>query len=108
MTRSKRSRAVLHAEELDAAVTELLEFGRARGERLRAVRAEKASGKTPAVVEAPDVEHLLADELRSALEDEIVPAVETEASGSIVQWELDRELIKKALVGLKIPALRNI
>lgn len=54
------------------------------------------------------MEHLLADELRSALEDEVVPAVETEPSAGIVKWELERELIKKALVGLKLPVLRDI
>lgn len=101
---SRRARAVLHAEELDAAIAELLDYGRERGERLRALGGGEREPLTP----SPDVSPLLAEELRSALEDEVVPAVETEANSGIVQWELDRELAKKALVGLKLPMLREL
>jgi hypothetical protein len=46
------------------------------------------------------------ERLRTALEDEVVPAVEL-TGDQINPYDFDRELIKKALVGLKTDALKK-
>lgn len=95
-------RAVLHAEDLDAAVLSLIGEAKAMGEAIRAKSHREAA---PAV--SADIDHILSDSLRQALEDEVVPAVETK-QGGLDAVEVEHEVIKKALVGLKVSTLRRL
>lgn len=98
-------RVVLHAEDLDAAVEEALEFARERGEAIRGAHPDRVYTTRE---DKPDVTAALGEALRAALEDEIVSAVETDEGTGILEWEYEREVIKKALVGLKRVELKNI
>jgi hypothetical protein len=75
-------------------------------------RAERSRSKPGPVSlqtpRKPNIRSLLRDDLRAALEDEIIPVVEPGNQRVILQREMDEEVIKKALVGLKLPTLRQI
>lgn len=101
-----RETQVVRPEELDQEVEEILEFARERGRRVR--NANKGRVYTLEHPDIPKTDGLLRDEIKAALEDEIVPAREITAEGGILPWELNHELVKKALVGLKIPSLKFI
>jgi hypothetical protein len=102
---SVTGRAVVHTEEIAAAVDHAVELARRWAEELRAAHPER---EYVLEAEKPDVTAALGDVLRAALEDEVVPATEVASKSEIVAWELDRELIKKALVGLKRDELKTI
>ncbi|MEX1009024.1 MAG: hypothetical protein WD271_14425 [Acidimicrobiia bacterium] len=55
----------------------------------------------------PSVDAALSAQLRDVLEDEIVPATELE-DAKILPVELDHEVIKKALIGLKLETLKRV
>lgn len=98
-------RVVVHTEEITAAVDRAAQLAQRWAEEIRRANPEREY-----VLEAdkPDVTAALGDVLRAALEDEVVPATEVASESEIVAWELDRELIKKALIGLKRDELRTI
>lgn len=100
--------SVVHAEDLDAQVRELLQMAKAEGQAIRrATQAE--TRKVYRIVPRPDIDELLVDDLKRALEDEIVPAIPVRGGSERIQpWDLDREVMKKALVGLKAPSLRQL
>jgi hypothetical protein len=56
----------------------------------------------------PDITDLLRNEIVSALEDEVMPATEAVSEHGILDWELQREVAKKALVGLKLHKLKEL
>lgn len=94
---------VRHTEDFDAQIDQILALARERGEAIR--RRNKGVYRR---VKTPNISDLLRDELRQILEDEIVPATAEVPVRAIMDWEYHQELIKKALVGLKLPALRDI
>jgi hypothetical protein len=99
--RRPAGRILIHAEDLDATLNRLLAAADAITDEF-----PSEVGEAPPE-EPPDFTPYLHADLKAVLEDEIVPAVET-ADGEIREPELQRELIKKALVGLKMPVLRDI
>lgn len=98
----RRSRAVMRTEDINEAVQQLLSEAEAEGARLRDRLGQ--SKKDPRV---PDIDVHLRAGLRTALEDEFLPAVEA-SNGKIREWEFEREIVKKALVGLTAAALKDI
>ncbi len=99
-------RRLASSEEIDAQVSDLMKFARERGKQIR--DAHKGRVYTLAHRLVPGDGELLASQLREALEDELVEAAPVTDEGGISPWELDHELMKKALVGLKLPGLRNV
>ena len=55
----------------------------------------------------PDITERLRQKLKAHFEDEIVPAIPSEGGGYIDETELNHELAKKALIGLKLSRLRE-
>ena len=101
-----QSLPVVHLEELERSVDDLLSFAREQGQLVR--RMNPSLVYTTHHPDVPAESDLLREDLLLALEDEIVPAPEITDSGGILPWELDHELVKKALIGLKLPSLRNV
>jgi hypothetical protein len=101
----RRRKAVLHGEELERAVADFLEVAEAEAGRIRNRNRGRVYRRKPE--RQSNVSALLAESLRGVLEDEVVPAVATPGS-KILPTEFERELIKKALVGLKSDGLRTI
>lgn len=102
---TKKQRTLIKAEDLDAAIDELLSTARARGRGLRQAGRGRIFTQRP---DKPVIDELLRADLRAALEDELLPAVEPGSNVSIDPDELSREVIKKALVGLKLATLREV
>lgn len=103
----KRESSVMRSEELDAAVDELLQLAQSEGKALRH-RGPKGRVFITDRPDKPKIDELLRRTLRTALEDEVVPAVALPSGGSIDPAELHREVIKKALVTLKLSTLRQL
>ena len=103
--KDKRERIVLHGEDLDAAVRDLNEFIKRQAEALRRDSPDRSFSVSK---RKPNIDALFEEHLRAALEDEIVPAVQTDEQNVIQPPDLDRELIKKALAGLRLDTLRKI
>ncbi|NIZ91565.1 hypothetical protein [Kineococcus rubinsiae] len=95
---------VVTKEELDDAAHDLIELAKARGMELRRLPGRRVFTSSP---NTPSIDELLRDNLRTALEDEVIAANPT-ADGEIDGNELDHELIKKALIGLRLSALRSV
>lgn len=98
---SHMRRAILD-KELDDHIAELMHFAAEAGYSLARI-----AGRDGAPVASPDVQEELEAQLRATLEDEIVPVHEIHLGG-IDQGEVDREIVKKALVGLKLATLKKI
>jgi hypothetical protein len=106
----KQSAKVIPVEDFSAEVDELLRYATERG---KAGRQTRVSGRRAGPVrtiraDKPDINRLLREELVSFLEDEVVPAVTPAPDGGILDWELQREITKKALIGLKVQKLRTL
>lgn len=100
----RRTRTVLHGEELERTVRELSDFAQERALELRRRSSHLVRQSSP---RKPEIDDALTHRLRAALEDEVVPAVQT-SDGRILPEEFDRELIKKALASLKAEGLRKV
>nr|WP_090281492.1 hypothetical protein [Mycolicibacterium komanii] len=55
----------------------------------------------------PDFSQLLRDDLRRYFEDEVIPAVPSPSGGLVDETELRHEVAKKALIGLRVSALKR-
>lgn len=95
-------RAWLTEESLDQTVDELLELAAQRGRQLRELQGNEPSEAS----QLPGIDLQLRRALRRSLEDEIVP-VSQGRDGEIDAYEVEHEIIKKALVGMKMSALRE-
>lgn len=103
----EKPKELIPAEEISAEVDELLGYA---FERAKAV-SRRQPGRAPVRTtrkDKPDISQLLRDELLVILEDEVAPAVEADPNRGILDWELQREVAKKALVGLKLDKLRQL
>ncbi|UXM91110.1 hypothetical protein [Paenarthrobacter sp. JL.01a] len=89
-------------DDLQAHVTQLYKLATDLGAALREESVEPLSS-----VLVPDISDKLEAAIRESLEDEIVPITEIQ-NGGIDDSEVDREVIKKALVSLKLATLRKI
>lgn len=102
MSTGSQGRRVILDKEFDDHVTELMQFAMEAGRSMsRTSASEEVSSSSP------EIQQQLEDQLRVALEDEIVPAHEIHLGG-IDQGEVEREIVKKALVGLKMATLKKI
>ena len=99
------NREVVPAETLSEVADEMLGLARQAGQKLRARSKGKVYVAKPGTPTVDDeaFKALLVD----ALEDEFIPAVETD-DDRIQPSDLDHELIKKALVSLKLKGLRKV
>lgn len=104
--RKRQTQEVRLTEDILAEIDELLDLAKERG---RAAR-EGDTGKRVLTTRADkaNLDDFLRGELRQALEDEIVPATEADDTSGMLEWELRREITKKALIGLKLPTLRGV
>lgn len=93
-------RAVME-DELDAKVKSLFDLATSLAKEMR------PDPDAPPTVETPDISEQLEIALRESLEDEIVSVSAMQGSG-IDQNEVQREVVKKALVGLKLTTLKRI
>lgn len=103
--RRRGGKSPLHSEDLDAAIANVMEA--MQHEREEAAAYWKESRAQHNLPPLPDMSNLAEDALRTHLEDEIVELEPVQNSG-IREDEIQREVIKKALVGLKMPALRAV
>lgn len=105
----KIARAAVPSEMLDTAVSELLEYAARQGAAINDRLADDDDDDDDDDVRSvkPSIRDLLASNLRAALEDELIPATPMEGGG-IAQSEVDHEIAKKALIGLKVASLRQI
>jgi hypothetical protein len=98
---------VLRPEDVDAAIHRL-RLGLADiGKRLAQETAPEPDDDRPSV-EVPDLTDRAEQALRALLEEETYALVEPEGPRGIAAHELHHELLKKALVGLKRPVLREL
>lgn len=105
---SDRAPKAVPAEELNASLDELMALAAERG---RVARRAKLGPHAGIVTERPDkadITNALREDLRDALEDEIVPAVEAAGGARISEHDIEREIVKKALVSLKLHTLKRI
>jgi hypothetical protein len=102
-TKDSEGREVVHREELDARLDTLKKFTEDQAAKIRRANATASYTTAP---EPPDIDDLLTDALRKILEDDVIPASYVEQG--INEREMQAELMKKALVGLKGPILRDI
>ncbi|WP_448614068.1 hypothetical protein [Modestobacter sp. URMC 112] len=86
-------------EALDHAISELLDLAATRGNELRELQGRSAP-------DMPRIEERLRNDLRRSLTEEIVPASRGR-NGEIDAHEVEHEVIKKALIGMRLPALRE-
>ena len=99
----ERQRDIVRVEDLESELADIFDFTRARAAQIR--RSTKLVATSDP--RFPDITGELSDRLLAALEDEIVPAIET-TNGRPRPVEIDHEVIKKALVGLKASGLKAI
>jgi hypothetical protein len=91
---------VIASEDFRARVEELFALAVERGKESR-----RAHNRTESEWAEPTLE-FLSDELRSLLEDEVIPAYPR--SSDLVETEVAREVTKKALIGLRADTLRKV
>jgi hypothetical protein len=109
MTERKNKRQepeVRLAEDLAAEVDELLEFAKKRG--LVARQGDTGKRVMTTHPDKPNVDEFLRGELRQALEGDVVSATQADDTTGLLDWELQREISKKALLGLRRPALLDL
>lgn len=104
MRTDKSATNVIKAEDLDDVVAKLFAEAQALGAALRETPSKRVITRHP---RKADIKDRLSARLRTSLEDELVPAVQT-VDGDISEREIDREVTKKALIGLKLATLRTI
>lgn len=100
MAISRRSpRHIVRDEVLDDRIAELMS-------RVAAVMDFDEAALS--IRRTPDFSDILREQLKAHFEDEIIPAVPRSADGGYIEeTELQHELVKKALVGLKVSRLRE-
>ncbi len=108
--KDKEPKKIISAEDFSEEVEALLRYAE---ERARAGRQPQSPGRGAAPVrtllpDKPDITDLLRNKIVSALEDEVVLATEAGPERGILDWELQREVAKKALVGLKLHKLKEL
>lgn len=96
-------REVLPSEDVSAQIRELMDYAAEAGRRLRDRPGAQVYTESP---NKPNADDLLFEGLRSVLEDEILPAGQLR-DGKIDEREVAREVVKKALIGLKLEQLRE-
>lgn len=89
------------SDELDAKIKSLFDLAT---ELAHEMRDESASARE---IDTPDITDRLEAQLRESLEDEIVPVSLMQGAG-IDRTEIEREVVKKALVSLKLRTLKTI
>lgn len=108
----RHAKPVVHPEDLQVAVKNLI----SRTDEWDVLLAEDApevpSADRPddsdgGIIVDESADEYFIDLMISALQDEIVPAVET-STGNIRESEVQQELVKKALVGLKLQGLKRV
>jgi hypothetical protein len=98
-------RQILREEVIDGRVAELIKHAQAL---VLAEGVEEQSVNQTDLSRTPDFTNLLQADLKAYFEDEIVPAIPNAQGGGLIdETELRHELAKKALVKLKLSALRE-
>jgi len=92
-------RPAVEREKIDAKIEALIDLAQKAGNQLRPAEPVKNP--------SPDVSDEFIRRIRSSIEDEIVP-LESAPNGEIDEEEVNREITKKALIGLKSKVLRQI
>jgi hypothetical protein len=100
--------AVFNDDSLDALVASLARIAEEEAARIR--REDRTGGVRVVNPFKSELQLSFTEGLRAALEDEVVVAVERDSShaSEIRPLEFQHEVLKKALVGLKLERLRNI
>lgn len=104
--RRLEKKRVMHSEDVEAAISHIMTTMEQAKAEFRA-HWESSDSEASHRAPMPDISELAERSLRSYLEDEIVELEPVEDSG-IREKEIQREVIKKALVNLKLPALRAV
>lgn len=113
MAEVNEPREVVSPEDIERDVDDLLALVDAQAERIRKAQDElvvktrrpsRVRTRTPG---KPNVSELLRADLRSALADELVIAPYAHGEAEIEPAEFDREIMKRALIRLKVSDLRE-
>lgn len=112
MSERSAEQEVVPIEDLVAEVDDLLRLADERAHEARRARygdpTDQPDISYRAAETTPDITGPLRDRLLASLSAEVIPAMQAEPGGQIAEWELDREVAKKALVGIKISTLRRV
>lgn len=103
-SRSLGNKQVVPSEEFTSELHELLALARSEGARLRHARLQEVGEEERP--RDPATSEVLSDRLRELLEDEFVPAYPVR--GGLIEGEFEREIQKKALVGLRLETLKKV
>ena len=106
-----KPKQVIAAEAIAAEVDALMQFAAERGRV--AAQTGRRPGKAAGPVrtrrsDKPDISALLREDLMTELAQGVVTSVEPEAHGGLLDWEIQREVVKKALMNLGQARLRQI
>lgn len=104
---AKRSIPVLRSEDVDALVEKMQQMLASHRESF-AEQVRLPDRAAEALPELPDLTGLAERNLRRYLEDEVIELEKTGDEDTIRPSEVRRELMMKALVGLKVPTLREV
>lgn len=105
--RKLKRKPALRGEDVDAAIRQIRLDLTDVGARLAQETATRPDDDCPPV-DVPDLSDRAEQALRDLLEEETYALVETDGKRGIADHEFHHELLKKALVGLKTPVLRDI
>lgn len=106
---SKWNSRVVAAEQLSSEVESLLDLARQRGTEARSVKTDTPTQRIFTTSPQPaEISELLSQDLRDVLEAELVPAIDEDSASGIFDREVDREIQKKALVGLRLHTLKRL
>jgi hypothetical protein len=112
---SEPERDLVSSEELNKTVDELLALVEERAERIRRAQQDRPvsrRGRSPVRAESPrkpQLDDLIRADLRRALEDEVVLApFAVPGAEAIEPREFEREIMKRALVKLKLEDLKEV
>jgi hypothetical protein len=103
----KRGKPVISSEQLDSELRELVQEATRYGKRAERAAIEAGIEATPSLREPEDPMRLVAG-LREALEDDLTVAHTVGVDSEIEPTEQDHEIAKRALVHIRLPALRQI
>lgn len=101
---TKGERVLVPAESLDVAVERLLTEAAAEGKRWSLIPGRVRT----TVPSKPAIEDMLSDRLRRALEHEVVALNPSVGGGDISQRDVNEEVVKKALVALRLSTLKSL
>lgn len=105
MTQKSNKTRALTEEEILKAASYLAQTASALGREIAAKNLSQDHEPRNSLF--PDISEDLDEALINVLEDEVIP-IEDLDQGSIDQSEVDREVIKKALIGLKLSDLKEV